>query len=36
MSLRVTVGWGVTVVFWLWYRWIEEIRAVRMVPGRNW
>jgi hypothetical protein len=31
-----TVGRGVAVVKWQWYRWKEEIRARRMVPVRTW
>jgi hypothetical protein len=27
---------GVAVVVWLWYRWIEDVRAVILVPGRVW
>jgi uncharacterized membrane protein len=30
------VGWGVAVAGWEWYRWIEEIKAVRMVLVRVW
>jgi hypothetical protein len=26
----------VVVAGWQWYRWIEEIKAVRMVPDREW
>jgi hypothetical protein len=32
----VGVAWGVAVVGWEWYRWIEEIEAVRMVPVGMW
>jgi hypothetical protein len=28
----VAVAYRVAVAGWQWYRWIEEIRAVRMVP----
>jgi hypothetical protein len=31
-----SIGWGVAVVGWQWYRWIEEVGAVRMVPIRTW
>jgi hypothetical protein len=30
------VSWGVAVVGWEWYRCIEEIKAVGMIPNSAW
>jgi hypothetical protein len=30
------VAWIVAVVGWGWYRWKEEVDAVRMVPVTTW
>jgi hypothetical protein len=32
----VAVRWGVAVAGWEWWRWIEEIRADRMVVVGGW
>jgi hypothetical protein len=35
-TYEVRAGRGVAVVWWEWYRWIEEVKAVRMVLDRAW
>jgi hypothetical protein len=30
------VPWGVAVARWQWYRWKEDVNAVRMVPVTMW
>jgi hypothetical protein len=30
------VAWGVAVAGCSWYRWIEEVKAVRMIPVGEW